>query len=120
MDYPPELYSQYQDEADAELEKALTDLLEAGKRDIVLDRSLYSKEDRDYFKKLVDAKGGRWILIFLRPASKDVLWSRIQQRREAGVNADSALDITREILSQFWDGFEKPRGEGEVVVDVVG
>jgi predicted kinase len=117
-DYPPEKLAEYQAEADAECKGALVDLLDQGDRDIVLDRALYSRKDRDYFKKLVEGKGGRWILVFFRPASKDVIWNRIQRRREAGVNADSAVELTPEILDQYWEGFENPEGEGEVVVNV--
>jgi predicted kinase len=117
-DYPPEKLAEYQAEADAECKWTLMDLLDRGERDIVLDRALYSREDRDYFKKLVEEKGGRWILVFFRPASKEVIWNRIQRRREAGVNADSAVEITPEILDDYWEGFENPEGEGEVIVDV--
>ncbi|KAF2273901.1 P-loop containing nucleoside triphosphate hydrolase protein [Westerdykella ornata] len=117
-DYPHEKYDEYTEEADTEIRRTLTDLLDSGERDIVLDRALYSKEDRDYFKKLVEEKGGRWILVFFRPASKDVIWNRIQRRRAAGIDADSALEITPEILDQYWEGFENPEGEGEVVFDV--
>jgi predicted kinase len=118
IDYPPEKLAEYQDEADAECKARLVDLLDRGERDIVLDRALYSREDRDYFKEVVEKKGGRWILVFFRPPSKDVIWNRIQRRREAGVDADSAVELTPEILDGYWEGFENPEGEGEVVVDV--
>jgi len=117
-DYPPEKLEEYQEEADAEYRSTLAHLLDAGERDIVVDRALYSREDREYFKKVVEEKGGRWILVYFRPASKDVIWNRIQRRRAAGINADSAVELTPEILNQYWEGFENPEGEGEVVVDV--
>jgi predicted kinase len=118
IDYPPEKLAEYQAEADAECKARLVELLNCGERDIVLDRALYSREDRDYFKGLVEKKGGRWVLVFFRPASKDVIWNRIQRRREAGIDADSAVELTTEILDGYWEGFENPEGEGEVVVDV--
>jgi predicted kinase len=117
-DYPPEMYGKYLDEAAADVEAKLTELLDAGDRDAVLDRSLYSREDRDHFKSLIEGKGARWILVFFRPASKDVIWKRLQARRRAGIDADSAYDITPEILDGYWKGFENPQGEGEIVVDV--
>ncbi|KAK0629463.1 hypothetical protein B0T17DRAFT_186726 [Bombardia bombarda] len=119
IDYPVEKITEYQEEAAFECEKQLRELLDKGERNVVLDTSLYSKEDRDFFRGLVEEKGGRWILVFFRPASKDIIWNRIERRREQGVNADSALDITPELLDQYWEGFENPVGEGEVVVDVV-
>lgn len=117
VDYPPEMYDQYLEEASDEFDKLLRELLDK-KKDVIIDRSLYAKEDRDYFRRLVEEKGGRWILVCFRPASKEVVWKRIQHRREAGVNADSALDITPEILDRYWEGFEWPAGEGEVIVDI--
>jgi hypothetical protein len=112
------MYTKYLDEAATELETMLTEILSAGEKNVVVDRSLYLKEDRDSFKRLIERKGARWILVFLRPASKDLVWKRLQHRRRAGIDADSALDITPEILDGYWRGFEIPEGEGEFVVDV--
>ena len=118
IDYPPEKYDEYLDEASEEVDSMLVDLLNKGDKDIVLDRSQYAKKDRDYYKKLVEHKGGRWILVYFRPANKELMWNRIQRRREKEINADSALEISKELLDKYWDGFDIPDGEGEVVVDV--
>ena len=118
-DYPPERYEEFQDEACEYYEHRLLALLEEGKKDVVLDRSFYAREDRNYFKGIVEKKGGRWVLVFFRPTSKEVVWQRIVTRRKTGINADSALDITPELFDMYWDGFEIPEGEGEIVVDVV-
>ncbi|KAK3369866.1 ATP/GTP-binding protein [Podospora didyma] len=118
-DYLLEKYDEYLDEADLESRRRLVELLDKGEKSIVLDRSLYSREDRNYFKEVVESKGARWILVFFRPASKELIWKRIQKRRENGINADSALGISRELLDRYWDGFENPEGEGEITVDVV-
>ena len=112
------MYEPYQDEAEAQLDATLKELLEAGTRDVVIDRALYLKEFRDYYKQIVEKKGARWVLVFFRPASKELIWKRIQGRRAAEINADSALDITPDVLDGYWSGFENPVGEGEVVVDV--
>ncbi|KAK3681297.1 P-loop containing nucleoside triphosphate hydrolase protein [Podospora appendiculata] len=120
IDFPAEKYPEYQVEADAEVRARLVQLLENGESDAVLDRALYLKVDRDYFKRIVEEKGGRWILVYFRPANKEVLWNRVQSRRRTGIDADSAFEITPELLSQFWEGFEVPDGEGEVVVAVGG
>lgn len=118
IDYPPEKYEEYLDEATEEFDSTLVDLLNKGDKDIVLDRSLYAREDRDYYKKLVEEKGGRWILVYFRPANKELIWQRIQKRRKEGINADGAYEISKELLDKYWDGFEIPDGEGEVVIDV--
>lgn len=112
------MYHKYLDEAATELEQTLIELLDVGEKDIVVDRSLYRKNDRDAFKRLIEGKGARWILAFFRPVNKDVIWNRIQHRRRAGIDANSALDITPQILDGYWRGFENPEGEGEVVIDV--
>jgi len=117
IDYPADLYSKYLDEADADFDRIFAELLDAA-HDIVVDRSLYSKEDRDRHKREVEKRGARWVLVYFRPTSKDVIWERIRGRREAGINADSALDISRELLDKYWDGFDVPDGEGEIVVNV--
>ncbi|KAK0721060.1 AAA domain-containing protein, partial [Lasiosphaeris hirsuta] len=118
VDYPENMYSEYLEEASDQYERRLIELLDSGEKNIAFDRSLYSKADRDYFKALIERKGARWILVFFRPSSKEVIWDRIQRRRETEINADSALVITRDIFDGYWEGFENPEGEGEVVVDV--
>jgi predicted kinase len=68
------------------------------------------------YKRLVEGAGARWVLVYLT-APKDVLWERIHSRRSDGIHADVALDITKELLDDFYDNFEVPNGEGEIVVD---
>jgi predicted kinase len=120
IDYTPEKYSEYQDEARREYDERLIELLsdKDQKHDIVLDRSFYAKEDRDEFKKVVEDKGGRWILVYLK-ASKEVLQRRIAERRAKGKDADSAFEVTEEVLDRYWSGFEAPYEEGEFVVEVL-
>lgn len=116
VDYPPEKYDEYQTEADGVYEALFRQLLREGK-DIMLDRSFYAKEDRDDFKAQIEQAGGRWVLVYFR-ADKEVLWKRICERRSCGINADSALEITEELLDAYVEGFDVPDGEGELVIDV--
>ena len=118
VDYPRFEYERYQDEADKIFLDSIQQLLDEGKDNVILDRSFYAKEDRDFYKELVQNKGGRLVLVYLK-ATKDVLWRRICARREASINADSALEISEELLDTYFDGFEVPKGEGEIVVDTV-
>ncbi|KAI0123736.1 hypothetical protein BJ170DRAFT_697530 [Xylariales sp. AK1849] len=112
------LYVQYQEEAGQTFLGHLQDLLKNGK-DIVLDRSFYAKEDRDDFRRIVADGGGRWVLVYLKAGNKEKLWERICGRSTMRRDANSALDITREIFDMYWRGFEEPCGEGEVVVQVL-
>ena len=115
IDYPAEEYAIYQREADEVFHSYAEAMLAEGK-DLVLDRSFYAKETRDHFRQLVVRHGGRVVLVYLEPPSRDDLWKRLQARREAGINANSAVEITHDMLDQFWDGFEVPEGEGEIVL----
>lgn len=119
VDYPAEddLYQQYLGEADTVFHQRLRALLEEG-RNVVLDRSLYAKEDRDELKQIIGEYGGHWVLIFLKAADKEKLWARIQDRSAQPKEANSALDISRDTFEMYWDGFEDPHGEGEIVIGV--
>lgn len=124
LDYDASLYDQYMDEAQPVYEARLKDLLARG-RDVVLDRSFYAREDRDAFKAMIEAGGGRWILIYHRCADIQALWRRVEARVATrgtlgGVReGDATFDITREVFDGWWSGFEAPEGEGEVVFDVL-
>lgn len=93
-------------------------LLAEGK-DVAFERSCYLKEDRDGWRKIAEDAGARVVLVFLRADDKEVLWRRICSRSTAGQTADSALDINRATFEMYWDGFENPESESEIVIEVV-
>ncbi|KAJ9156222.1 hypothetical protein NKR23_g1210 [Pleurostoma richardsiae] len=115
-DYPPSSYDSHQDEADILFLAEFRRLLQL-RRDLVLDRSFYARADRDDFQREIEAAGARAVLVHLR-AGEELLWRRICERSARERNADSALDISRELLRQYVEGFEEPVGEGEIVIDV--
>lgn len=82
----------------------------------MLDRSFYAKEDRDYFKTMIEASCARWVLVYLK-LETEILWSRICDRRKEEINANSAFDISVELFKRYVDGFEHPDGEGEIIVE---
>lgn len=116
VDYEKSEYDKYQDEADVVFQQTVEQILLGDERDLILDRSFWAKEDRDFFKALVENHGGRWVLVYLK-VPRSVLWERICARRIADVNADSALEIGSELLDKFYDGFEVPNNEGEIVLE---
>ncbi|CAG9950201.1 unnamed protein product [Clonostachys rosea f. rosea IK726] len=119
IDYPKELYQQYSSEANKKFINDFRHLLVSDEpRDVVLDRSFYAKDDRDDYRKLAQEMGARFILVFFE-ISKDKLWQRIQQRAVGDKNADSALDITSDILDRYVSGFERP-DEDEISVTITG
>jgi predicted kinase len=116
VDYDASEHEKYADEADALFYETAEDLLSEGARDVILDRAFYAKEDRDLYESLIEKYGGRKVLVYLS-APKSVLWERIQARRTEGINADCMLEISKDLLDMFYDNFEVPSGEGEIVVD---
>lgn len=119
IDYPTgyETYEQYSTEADAIYLDTFQNLFKEGK-DIVLERSFYAKEDREEFRRMVEDAGARLVLLYLKAMDKELLWQRICRRAEKEKDANSALVISRELFESYWDGFEEPEGEGEVVFEV--
>lgn len=115
VDYEKSEHEMYADEADNIFYETADQLMSEGK-DVILDRAFYAKEDRDHYRALAEKHGGRVVLVYLS-APKEVHWQRIVARREASVNADSMFEISRELLDMYYDGFEVPSGEGEIVVD---
>jgi len=115
VDYPTSdsLYQQYQKEAD----KIFIDLFRKSlkeNKDIVLDRSFYSKGGAEGVHALVEDGGGKWVLVYLKARSKEELWDRICERSAKGKDANSAMDISRSTFETYWRAFEEPQGEGEV------
>lgn len=115
-DYKPSKYDEYQVEADDIYLEQFQRLIQNGK-DIVLDRSFYSRDDRMEFKGMIERAGARSVLVYFK-ADRDTLWRRICERRQKGVNANCALEIDEALLDQYVKGFEEPSGEGEIVVHV--
>jgi predicted kinase len=116
----PTLYAQYQAEKD-EIYLSTFQILLAEKKDVILERSFYAREDREEYRRMADNAGARVVLIFLKAEGeegKKTLWERICKRSEGMKTADSALDISREVFEGYWSGFEDPVDEGEIVVHV--
>ena len=116
----PSLYDQYMGEADTLYLSTFTELL-VMKQDVILERAFYAKEDRDEYRKLAEEAGARVVLVYLKAeggAGKEVLWKRICDRSKEEKTAANAFKISKETLKKYWEGFEEPVGEGEVVIQV--
>ena len=71
----------------------------------MLDHGLWLCEDRDAWKKTVEAAGGRWALVYL-PVEKTELLRRLNERNQ---RADAnALTMTLGALDDFFARFEPP------------
>lgn len=51
-------------------------------------------------------------------AEREVLWRRIQERTSKVRDADSAFEVTEEVLNSYLRGFEVPVDEEHVVIKV--
>lgn len=93
----------------AEIYRHLEGLVEAG-RDVVLDAALWRRTDRDKVKKLIEAAGGSWRLVYFDVGRDELLRRLAERNRRADANA---LLVTPEALDDFIARFEVPSGEGE-------
>lgn len=115
-DYPPEKYSDYQEEAEKALRGELISWLRHGARDVILDFSFAFQATRNDWKALVQSHGGRWMLVYLDVDNKE-LHRRVAARNALVIkNGDSAFPVTEEILEGYIAGFERPIGEGEIIL----
>lgn len=114
IDYPIEKYREYLDRAHVRLRDKLVKLIH-DKDQIVVDSSFWRKSERVEYKKLVEAAGGKWCIIYLKVSHADLL-HRLKMRSKR-FDANAAFPITEEVLTDFLNRFEVPKGEGEIVIE---
>ena len=113
VDYPMSEYFDRERPVVEELPWRLVELVESG-HDVVLDYGLWRRRDRDAYKRLVEAHGGRWRLLYFK-VDREVLRQRLADRnRRADANA---LMVTPSALEDFIARFDEPVGEGEELVE---
>lgn len=114
VDYPEHEYFEREGPVVDAVRQQLADELAAG-HDVVLDHGLWLREDRDAWKKTIEAAGGRWALVYL-PVEKTELLRRLNERNQ---RADAnALTVTPGALDDFFDRFEAPASdEGAISPD---
>lgn len=116
VDYPDEKYNDYQEEAERALRNELVQLVRQHSQDAILDFSFAFQKTRDDWKGLIEDSGGRWVLVYL-DVDADELRRRVRARNQLAVkDGDSAFFVTTQILESFIAGFERPIGEGELVL----
>jgi predicted kinase len=78
VDYPMEEYFDRERPVVEELRHRLVELVESG-QDVVLDYGLWRRSDRDAYKRLIEAHGGTWRLLYFK-ADREVLTQRLAER----------------------------------------
>jgi len=91
----------------------MSTLIQQGK-DVVIDFSFWSKENRNFYKELIQKAGAETELVYMK-ASKELLQKRLYKRNQV-LNANSPFVITDEILEHHYHAFQEPCGEGEKVI----
>ena len=74
IDYPEEQYEKLSEQVEAALQKKLLSLIQQGK-DVVIDFSFWSKENRNFYKELIQKAGAETELVYMK-ASKELLQKR--------------------------------------------
>lgn len=113
VDYPAERYEEITTVVEEQLRLRLLTLLQEGKN-VVIDFSFWSRERRDRYRALIEAAGASLELVYLK-ADLELLRHRLDLRNQT-VSANSAYEITEEILLRHFYGFEEPHGEGEITI----
>jgi len=113
IDYPAAEYFALYEPALAEVRLALLRELELG-RDVALDLGIWSRAQRDDWKALIEAAGGRWRLLYFRVSRAELL-RRLGERNL--LEHANALRVTEADLDDFYARFEEPVGEGEEIIE---
>lgn len=117
-DYPAEKYNFYQEEAEVALRSELISLLQKGVQNVILDFSFAFRETREEWKNTVESNGARWVLLYLDVEAHE-LRRRVRARNSLKVkDGDSAFLVTEAVLESYFAGFERPSGEGEIILRV--
>ncbi|KAJ6000326.1 hypothetical protein N7481_000735 [Penicillium waksmanii] len=115
-DYAAEKYNAYQEEAEVALRSEFISLLREGVHNVILDFSFAFRETRDEWKLIAESNGARWVLVYL-DVEADELRRRVRARNLLeDKDGDSAFLVTEEVLERYLAGFERPNGEGEIVL----
>ncbi|MCM1504286.1 MAG: ATP-binding protein [Muribaculum sp.] len=110
IDYPAEEYRERYARSEEALKERLIDLVASGS-DVVVDMTFCHREKRDLYRGLLDKHGIGWELVYF-PVDFLTAWERIYRRNNEQAGPNKAR-VTKQMLTQFYNGFERP-GEDEV------
>lgn len=113
IDFEPDRYSEHSATAEEALERQLLCLVAEG-RDVVVDFSFWQRADRQRYRGLVRAAGGRCDLIYLKVDAKTVRQRLSAPARD--LTQTRPFPITDEILDRYIAAFEEPHDEGETII----
>jgi predicted kinase len=109
-DYPPRAHFELAAPIVDEIRGELVDLIRSG-RSVVLDHALDRRSERDGYKALVSANGGRWRLLYFK-ADRSTLLRRLAHRHASG----GVGEVTADMLDWMAANWEEPSDEGAEVL----
>jgi predicted kinase len=112
VDYPTETYLDLYRPAVAEIRERAFRAVAQG-HDVALDLGLWSRADRDDWKRRIEEVGAAWRLLYF-PVSRAELLHRLAERNRMD-GADS-LRVEESDLDDFYTRFEEPVDEGEETI----
>lgn len=110
VDYPVESHGRFLGPVLIWARERLTAEVRSGVS-VVFDHGLGSRDDRDEFKRIVEAAGGTWRHLYFREEINTLL-ERLS-RREAQDDSSDSVPITAEMLIYLASVYDEPSGEGE-------
>ena len=113
VDYPDDQYEELSKKVELLLREKLLSLIQNGEN-VVIDFSFWNKENRNFYRKLIENVGGTVELVYMK-ASFETLQKRLA-KRNLHLNANSPFIITNEILEHHYYGFQEPCDEGEIII----
>ena len=117
VDYPESQYEALSQQTETALRQQMLDLIRAGKN-LVIDFSFWSRENREFYRSLIRQAGGVPQLVYLK-ADLDLLRRRLFIRNQT-LHANSPFVITEETLLHHYYNFQPPQGEGEIIIPQQG
>ena len=113
IDYPEDQYDELSEKVECMLRQTMIRLIKDGKN-VVIDFSFWNRDNRNFYKNIIEKTGATVELVYMK-ASKELLWDRLQ-KRNLSIHANSPFTITEEIFEQYYNGFQEPKDEGEIVL----
>lgn len=113
LDYPYDEYEKLSEKVELSLREKLICLIQEG-QNVVIDFSFWNKENRNFYRQLIDNAGGTVELVYMK-ASLETLRKRLT-KRNLHLNPNSPFIITDEILEHHYYGFQEPCNEGEIII----
>lgn len=112
IDYPNDNYEELSSIVESKLQNDIVNYIKEDKN-LVIDFSFWNKSTRKYYKNFLEELGADIQLIYLK-IDKETLKKRIESRNK-NHDANSQF-IDEKTFEMYYNGFEDPKDEGEVVI----